>query len=224
MTEADWDSSIDTRAMLAFMRASGKLSDRKARLFAVACCRRVSELAGLPELAVAERAADGLAGDDELADACAEAMRGYEQLAGQYSYVPAPQALLAREGALVGVTLPRPTEAAEAASRNAALFAGDGEAAEQAALLRDLFGNPFRPLSPLAPFVLQWSQGLVRRLAEQAYEHRLLPSGWLDPERLVVLADALEEAGADAELVGHLRRPEEHVRGCQVVDLALART
>jgi hypothetical protein len=32
-------------------------------------------------------------------------------------------------------------------------------------------------------------------LAEAAYEHRLLPSGELDQERLSILADALEDAG-----------------------------
>jgi hypothetical protein len=38
-----------------------------------------------------------------------------------------------------------------------------------------------------------------------------------------VLADALEEAGADAELVEHLRGPGLHLRGCWAVDLILGR-
>jgi hypothetical protein len=46
-----------------------------------------------------------------------------------------------------------------------------------------------------------------------------LPSGHLNHDRLVVLADALEEAGADAFLVEHLRGPGPHVRGCFVVDM-----
>jgi hypothetical protein len=50
---------------------------------------------------------------------------------------------------------------------------------------------------------------------------RQFPSGELDPHRLAVLADALEEAGAPAELVEHLRSPGPHVRGCWPVDLCL---
>jgi hypothetical protein len=38
-----------------------------------------------------------------------------------------------------------------------------------------------------------------------------------------VLADALEEAGADAALLDHLRGPAPHVRGCHVVDLLTSR-
>ena len=58
-------------------------------------------------------------------------------------------------------------------------------------------------------------------LARAAYEERHLPGGELDPHRLGVLADALEEDGAPAELVAHLRGPGPHVRGCHVVDLCL---
>jgi hypothetical protein len=72
--------------------------------------------------------------------------------------------------------------------------------------------------------VLQWNDGTVRRLAEGAYEHRLLPSGTLDLARLAVLADALEEAGCDqADILKHLRGPGPHVRGCWAVDLLLGK-
>jgi hypothetical protein len=61
-------------------------------------------------------------------------------------------------------------------------------------------------------------------LARKAYEDRLLPSGHLDPERLAVLADALESAGmTDAGLLAHLRHQGPHVRGCWVVDLLLGK-
>jgi hypothetical protein len=50
-----------------------------------------------------------------------------------------------------------------------------------------------------------------------------LEGGRLDPLRLSVLADCLEEAGADAVLVAHLRGPGRHVRGCWAVDAVLGR-
>jgi hypothetical protein len=84
-------------------------------------------------------------------------------------------------------------------------------------LLRDIF-NPFRPPGPVA------ASELVVRLAHAAYEERLLPSGTLDPERLAVLSDALEEAGcADPDLLAHLRGPGPHVLGCWALDLLVGR-
>ena len=72
--------------------------------------------------------------------------------------------------------------------------------------------------------MLAWNAGAVRRLAEAAYAERQLPAGALDPARLAVLADALEEAGCtDADLLGHLRGPGPHVRGCWVIDLLSGR-
>ena len=93
----------------------------------------------------------------------------------------------------------------------------------QAMLIRCLFGNPFRPVPPLAPSLLAWIHGTVRRLAEDAYQGRELPSGHLDRTLLGVVADALDEAGADAELLDHLRGPSPHWRGCHVLDLILAK-
>jgi hypothetical protein len=91
------------------------------------------------------------------------------------------------------------------------------EKAIQAALVRDIFGNPFRPLTLDAAH----RTPVVVSVARAAYDEGHLPSGELDPHRLTVLADALEEAGAPAELVKHLRSPGPHVRGCHVVDLCL---
>jgi hypothetical protein len=81
MTEAEWDACADPRPMLDFLR--GKASDRKLRLFAVACCRRFWTHLRAPSLREAveasERCADGLATDDEMAAAC-ESVRGQPQL------------------------------------------------------------------------------------------------------------------------------------------------
>jgi hypothetical protein len=93
------------------------------------------------------------------------------------------------------------------------------------AFLRDIFGPlAFRTVL-LPPSVRTWQDGTVLRLATVSYEHRSLPSGHLDNARLGVLADALEEAGCDnADLLGHLRGPGPHVRGCFAVDLLLGRS
>ena len=94
------------------------------------------------------------------------------------------------------------------------------EGAAQVSLLRCIFGNPFRPVA-LNP---AWRTPTVTALATAAYDERELPAGTLDPERLAVLADALEDAGCDkADILSHLRGPGPHVRGCFVLDLLLGR-
>ena len=87
-------------------------------------------------------------------------------------------------------------------------------------VLRDIFGNPFRPVT----FNAAWRTSTVTNLAQAIYDDRLLPSGLFDNQRLGVLADALEEAGCDnADILGHLRGGGEHVRGCHVIDLILGK-
>ena len=77
---------------------------------------------------------------------------------------------------------------------------------------------------PSPPSLLVWHDGLIPRLAAASYENRSLPSGHLDPARLSVLADALEDAGYnDAELLGHLRGGT-HWRGCWALDTVLGRS
>src|SRR5262249_13859570 len=61
------------------------------------------------------------------------------------------------------------------------------EQAQQARLLRELFGNPFRPPS-IGPAWLAWNDGTAVKVAQGIYDVRAF-------ERLPVLADALEEAG-----------------------------
>jgi hypothetical protein len=92
-----------------------------------------------------------------------------------------------------------------------------------ASLLRCIFANPFRPLPSFAASLLAGQDQVVVRLAQATYDERLWPSGYLDPARLAVLADALEENGADADLLDHHRDPGPHVRGCFVIDLLTGR-
>jgi hypothetical protein len=82
----------------------------------------------------------------------------------------------------------------------------------QCDLLRDLFGNPFRPVK-IDPAWLRWNDGTVLKMAPPIYDERAF-------ERLPLLADALEDAGCMEEaLLGHLRVPGPHVRGCWALDL-----
>ncbi len=84
----------------------------------------------------------------------------------------------------------------------------------QCGLVRDIFGNPFRPVA-LDPAWLAWNDGTVPKLAQAIYDERAF-------DRLPLLADALEDAGCtDAEILAHCRGPGPHVRGCWVVDLLL---
>jgi hypothetical protein len=87
------------------------------------------------------------------------------------------------------------------------------ERATQAALLRDIFGNPFRP----AAFSPEWRTDTAVSLARQMYESR-------DFDAMPILADALQDAGCGSvDILGHCRGPGPHVRGCWVVDLVLGR-
>jgi hypothetical protein len=113
--------------------------------------------------------------------------------------------------------------AAAAASRGwgpegrAVRAARDAEHAVQAALLRDVYGNPFRPPAVPDPAWLAWDGGAVPRLARAIYKDQRFGD-------LPILADTLEEAGcADADLLDHLRGPGPHVRGCWVLDLLLTK-
>jgi predicted DNA-binding WGR domain protein len=65
----------------------------------------------------------------------------------------------------------------------------------------------------------------ILALAQAAQTSAEMHGSLLDPARLAVLADALEEAGCtDAGLLEHLRGPGPHVRGCWAVDLLLGKS
>ena len=83
----------------------------------------------------------------------------------------------------------------------------------QAALAREVFGNPFHPVT-VDP---AWLSPTVVSLATAIYEERAF-------DRLPVLADALEDAGCtNSDLLNHCRQPAEHARGCWAVDLLLGK-
>ena len=84
-------------------------------------------------------------------------------------------------------------------------------------LIRDVIGNPFRIGPLIADAWLAWNNAAVVRVAHTIYQQRAF-------EQLPILADALEDAGCDdADLVGHLRSPGPHTRGCWALDLVLGK-
>jgi hypothetical protein len=107
-------------------------------------------------------------------------------------------------------------QAARAAS-SAAELARSRERAAQSSLLRDIFGNPFRPRRRIQPQWLSWNTGIIAKLAQAIYNKRAF-------DRMPILAAALEKAGCtDQDILGHCRSGGEHCRGCWVVDLVLGK-
>jgi len=80
--------------------------------------------------------------------------------------------------------------------------------------LRELFGNPFRPVT----FAPDWRTDTAVTLARQMYESR-------DFSLMPILADALQDADCDNDdILSHCRDTKAtHVRGCWVVDLVLGK-
>jgi hypothetical protein len=216
MTEAQWLASEDPDQMLVEVNrddADGQIA-RKLRLFACGCCRRVwsaiTDERGRAAVETAERFADG----QEAARAMRVVVKAAWKVVTATHYDPVNR--LAHDcawhdpyGAAVGAT--------QAASRlEAPIFSP----AEVAGLVREVFGNPFRPASRLESCLT--AQAL--RLAQASYAERELPSGHLDSARLAVLSDALEEAGCTNEaILSHLRSSGPHVRGCWALDLILGK-
>jgi hypothetical protein len=72
----------------------------------------------------------------------------------------------------------------------------------QTEILRDVIGNRLFHPTTLEP---DHRTPTIVSLAQAAYEERILPSGELDPVRLCVLADALEDVGAEEAIIRHCR-------------------
>jgi hypothetical protein len=220
--EETWLNSTTPSSLLRTLK--GKRLPRQRRLFAVACCRRVME--AIPDLQsrqavdIAERFADGLASVDELQAAYQRAQR----IAQQYleSCRDAGVAAWSLWRLLHAAQLTCAPSGMDEASREILKRASrvsiafrQQETKAHADLIRDLFGNPFRPPPIVAPEWRAWQSGTVLQLAKAIYDERSF-------ERLPILADALEEAGCDRpELLEHFRSTCPHARGCWALDLLL---
>jgi hypothetical protein len=262
MTEAEWLTSSDPDQMLGCvlgkntflaswlrgLRQTGneprpRLADeRRLRLYACACCRRIEDLMSddrsRAAVEVAERDADGRADRTEVAAARQGAMRAVEALSARagrsnipLAYQPPvdqADAEIAAARAAVEVTR-APADAVRLVARAVLQVVVERRDAEwsrwaveaagpaaRVALLREVFGNPFRDAA-VDPAWLRWNDGTIPKIARGIYEERAF-------DRLPILHDALVDAGCDDEaLLAHCREPAGHVRGCWVIDALLGR-
>jgi hypothetical protein len=222
LTEADWESSTDPLLMLTALRR--KASARKLRLFAAACARCALPRmgAGEPEWHARVRNAlealdQFLVGEATRHDLSAAAFTGpgRSHLSSEFSW------WWRKDGAARAVAgairaCEQQGTACEAAVLTVVEDAMQGcrpkqRAAErrtQAALLRCLFGNLFRPrrVRTFPTHVV----GLAKSI------HAAFPAV---SEEYAILADALEELG-EGQAAMHCRQAI-HARGCHIVDLLL---
>ncbi len=224
MTEVEWLSWPTPSALLQHLAAHpGLASERKLRLFGVACLRRLLPLlthdVSRAALDVAERYADGKATRDEVA-------RAARDLTARQAADPRTSSVDIFLGDSICRLCKAPLRGSDLESAISYAFSlawfvdrrqtTRVEASAQAVLLRDVVANPFRPLR-VEPAWLTWDHGLVPALAQTIYLERAF-------DRLPILADALEDAGCDdLELLAHLRGPTDHVRGCWALDRVLER-
>jgi len=226
MTEAEWLSCTDPERMLAFLH--GKVSDRKLRLFACACCRRVWALL------TDERSQDAVVRSEQFADqqvteedlhAAMEAAYAAISQSDSHQVYYAKFSVLMDQGDRDSVgwqdTPGQYSVKARAFDNPCPVHFDSTAAAEeeaaQACLLRCIFGHLLFHLVTIHSAWLTWNNSTVPNLARSIYDDRRFSD-------MPILADALMDAGCDnQDLLRHCREPGEHVRGCWVLDLVLGR-
>jgi len=209
----------DPSPMLKHVESIREASERKLRLFSVGCCRllfRVVQVRSVSRRAVemAEAYADGLASAAEMAEVCCYANSTAEHACrdvaeSETGIVRADCTALNAAWAMAEYRTHPPDHNALSPIFRAHVQA---EQAFQCGYLRDIFGNPFRPVA----FDPTWLTSDVQLLARDIYSERAF-------DRMPILADALQEAGCTNEdILNHCRETSiTHVRGCWVADLVL---
>jgi hypothetical protein len=245
MLTINWKSSTDPIMMLLFLSTSQRVAQvkkgrRRLRLFACACCRSLLDLldgeVAHEAIGVSEQYADGQVDKGELERA--QMLVTLEDVGRRrFSFANLEHAKVQAEMALSAALQLQPMNGARNAAHHSSIAAAvrdagnlhspqwtslfQAERKKRSELLREIFGNPLRPLPSLT------FPNLVRGVAEAAYQAQ-------EPSHYLVLADAVEEHGQleqklgrswwDAETgqslpVLHLRRAgPAHVKGCHVVD------
>ena len=216
--------------MLTYKRVRTKVTDRKFRLFASACCRCCWDLLtderSRTAIEVAEKYADGqvLAADLLKAHLGAHtAVWGTRDgtrntMQQRRAAIAVSHLTLLREtpyyepGALRHFTFDNgPIIATLTKHATWKQIGWQEDSKLQLLLLRDIFGNPFQRMK-IDP---GWQTSTVVSLAQGIYAEGAF-------YRLAILGDALEDAGCTKiDILSHCRNGGEHVRGCWLVDLLL---
>jgi hypothetical protein len=194
-----------------------RLPARKSRLFICAWCRvnkwhELFDEDSRRALEVGERYADGLASQVELEEAWDNVRyRTWEQLRlselGAEADTPRVQLRMILETV-------HPLIDWGVLGRGTTLYLQRNDWPRECGLLRDIFGNPFHPVTILPG----WQTTNVVGIAQAIYAERTF-------EDMPILGDALEDASCtNADILKHCREPAEHVRGCWVVDLVLGKS
>jgi hypothetical protein len=229
MTEAEWLECDSPVPMLRCLQ--GDASDRKLRLFGCVCCRRhwhlLTDERSRMAVEMAELWADGLATEAELeaAQSAADQAKDDRVLARHDSEYSNSERFTnaARAAGLLATVNPFSTDRCLVVAGYCRVIAlhetGERDRPESddislCTIIRDIFGNPFRP----ATFSPAWRTDTAVSLARGMYESR-------DFSAMPILADALQDAGCDSDdILAHCRDANAtHVRGCWVVDLVLGK-
>jgi len=227
VTETEWLSRSQLVAMLKHVYRSG-CSDRKLQLAAIAFCRHMSHLP-LPvewheTVARFEEWVEGVA----TAEQVISVRQRLEAIADQPLSADEPRFSERFFGYKAAVLLvdtgPGRQRRSErlfmvesvAFDANQVFGAGHERTTRVAhcRIVRDIFGNPFRPVTPEP----SWLTSTVLALANGIYEEKAF-------DRMPILADALQDAGCNnPDILDHCREPNGvHTRGCWVVDLVLGK-
>jgi hypothetical protein len=228
MTEKQWLRSVNAETMNSYY--AHRHTERKARLLMLACCLRHSRyMVEEPVLKMTELLTTHYADPrkpDEPFDgkAIRAAYRKLEGYASSTDSGPIRGLAFGMVAAAEPVaTMKRLHEDFEylvfSCLHDVAAGVTEGkvkrESRVQAQILRDILGNPFRPVV-VEP---EWLTDTVVSLARQMYVTQ-------DFTAMPILADALQEAGCEnADILGHCRdEKQQHVRGCWVLDLIIGNT
>ncbi len=208
MTEAEWLSATDPTPMLSMLKR--RLSHRQIRLLACGLCETyrsyLTDERSLQAIETAYRVADGTDHDGERQRSFVAA-----HSAANWTY---ESDMAAEVAAFTCGEREQVSEAIWRAIRACAFDIYQHPQTASCLLLRDIFGNPFRPVA-VDP---TWLTSDVAALATGIYADRAF-------DQMPILADALQDAGCDNDdVLNHCRDPKQvHVRGCWVVDLVLGR-